>query len=457
MELRGKKVLVVGFGKTGFATISFLLKQGALVTLTDRQRKRDIPKEFLGKGVVVETGGHKIETFIKQDLIVISPGVPLIIREIIEAQARGIEVISEIELAYRFLNAPLIAITGTNGKTTTTSLLGQMFRASEKKIFVGGNIGTPLIEYVAGGQQADYVIAEISSFQLEGIKNFKPYISVLLNITEDHLDRYPSFSEYVFAKSRIFENQKETDIAVLNFDDHNVKNIARQIKAQKYFFSTQKCIDRGAYYNGSFHLSCGEDKELTFSVNDAVLQGAHNRENMLAAASVGFLCKLPEEKIRRALLSFGGLPHRMEFVDEINRVNFINDSKGTNVGACIKSLESISTPVVLIAGGKDKGGSYLPLNDLVSKKVKALILIGEAKKRMHTELGSAVPTVTADSLVKAVEAAFCKAEKGDSILFSPACSSFDMFKNYEHRGECFKDLVRILKKACTTKPQYKTL
>jgi UDP-N-acetylmuramoylalanine--D-glutamate ligase len=449
MELKNKKALIVGFGKTGLATTHFLLKKGAAVTLADHQKKINIPKEFLEKGVLIETGEHKIETFTNQDLIVVSPGVPLIIRPIIEAQARGIEVISEIELAYRFLSTPLIAVTGTNGKTTTTSLLQHMFKISGKKTFVGGNIGTPLIECVSSGQQADYAIAEISSFQLESTKGFKPYISVLLNITEDHLDRYPSFDDYVYAKSRIFMNQKESDIAVLNFDDSHVKPLAQKINAETFYFSTKTCMEKGAYDNGAFHFCRGGGEKITFSVKDVLLKGTHNRENMLAAASVGFLCKLPEEKIRRALLTFAGLPHRMEFVDEVGSVNFFNDSKGTNVGACIKSLESLNPPIILIAGGKDKGGSYLPLKNLIKKKVKALILLGEAKKRMQEELGSTVPTVTTDSLEEAVKEAHSKAEKGDLILFSPACSSFDMFKNYEHRGECFKDLVRSLK--CTTK------
>ncbi len=446
MQLKGKRVLVVGSGKTGLATTAFLLQQGAHITLSDKDKKTDIPKEFIEQGVAVEIGEHRVETFIGQDLIVISPGVPFIIRPIIEAQARGIEVISEIELAYRFIDVPLIAVTGTNGKTTTTSLLGHMFTTAGKRVFVGGNIGTPLIEYVSGKQQAEYVITEISSFQLEGIRLFRPFISVLLNITEDHLDRYPSFEEYIQAKNKIFINQHEPDRAVLNFDDTHVRSLARKIEADIFYFSTQTCLDKGAYYNGAFHLSRGSQETMTFTAQDAQLKGAHNKQNMLAAASVGLLCNLPEEKIRRALISFTGLPHRMELVTEVKGITFYNDSKGTNVGACIKSLESLDVPIILIAGGKDKGGSYLPLLNIIKKKVKALILMGEARQRMQAELGRAAPTVTVTSLVKAVEAALNRADRGDAILFSPACSSFDMFKNYEHRGECFKDLVKILNK-----------
>lgn len=445
MELKGKKVLVVGLGKTGRATIKFLLMQEASVTLTEHQKKIDVPKDFFERGVVVETGGHQIETFIKQDLIVVSPGVPLLVRPIIEAQARGVKVISEIELAYKYLNAPLIGVTGTNGKTTTTALLQHIFKVSGKDVFAGGNIGTPLIEYVSSRQKADYVIAEVSSFQLECIKDFKPYISVLLNLTEDHLDRYASFEDYVHAKSRIFMNQEKTDTAVLNFDDLHVRMLARKIKADPFFFSTKGYLAKGAYYNGALRFSRGGDEKISVSAKDVLLRGDHNKENMLAASSVAFLCGLPPENIRRALLTFSGLPHRMEFVDVVNGISFFNDSKGTNVGACIKSLESLNSPILLIAGGKDKGGSYQPLKDIIKRKVKSLILIGEAKKRMAQELGSAVPTLTADSLEQAVQAAFDRAGNEDTVLFSPACSSFDMFKNYEQRGECFKNLVRDLK------------
>ncbi len=445
MELGEKKVLVVGCGKTGISTTQFLLNQGARVTLTDCRKKITVPGDLSNRLASIEAGEHKIETFVNQDLIVLSPGVPLIIRPIIEAQARGVEVISEIELAYKFLNAPLIAVTGTNGKTTTTSLLAHIFKVAERDVFVGGNIGTPLIEYVSSGRKAEYVIAEISSFQLECIKDFRPHISVLLNVTEDHLDRYPSFDDYMSAKTRIFLNQNETDIAVLNFDDAHVKEIARKINSELFFFSTKNYLGRGAYYNGKLQFCRGHNEKKSVSVMDVLLKGDHNRENMLAAVSVGLLCKLPENKIQKALLTFTGLPHRMEFTDEINGISFFNDSKGTNVGACIKSLESLNPSVILIAGGKDKGGSYLPLKKIIKKKVKALILIGEAKKRMAEELGSEVPTFTAESLDRAVKESFCRAVSGDKVLFSPACSSFDMFKNYEDRGEHFKSLVKNLK------------
>ena len=453
MNLHSKKVLVVGFGKTGFSAARFLLARGARVTLTDIQKKVDVPAEFVEQGVSVEAGGHRIETFINQDLIVMSPGVSIHMRPVIEAQSRGIEVISEVELAYRFLKAPLIAVTGTNGKTTTTALIGHMFETAGRSVFVGGNIGTPLIDFALEGREPEYVISEISSFQLESIKEFRPHISVLLNVTEDHLDRHPSFNEYLQAKSRIFMNQKKSDFAVLNFDDLQVRGLGARMQAETFFFSSQKAFEQGAYYDGEYHFARG-DETLAFSAREAALTGAHNRENMLAAGAVGFLCGLPADSIRRALVTFVSLPHRMEFVDEVQGVRFYNDSKGTNVGACLRSLESLDPPLILIAGGKDKGGSYLPLQDVLHRKAKALIVLGEAKQRIADELGDAVTTILADTLDQAVEAAFARAEPGDSVLLSPACSSFDMFQSYAHRGECYKNLVKKIKEktdACTTK------
>jgi UDP-N-acetylmuramoylalanine--D-glutamate ligase len=454
MELQGRKILVVGFGKTGFSTTRFLLERGALVTLSDIQKKIDIPREFIDRGVLVEAGEHRLETFLRQDGIVLSPGVSLLMRPVIEARARGIEVISEIELAWRFLRTPLIAVTGTNGKTTTTSLIGSMFSQAGKKVFVGGNIGTPLIEALTGGQTFDYIISEISSFQLEAIAQFRPAVSVLLNITEDHLDRHPSFEDYVRAKGRIFENQRTPDVAILNYDDPRVRDLGTRIAADPFYFSITERLADGAYYNGRFHLCRPGAAPVAFPVHDALLQGAHNKENMLAAAAAGFACGLPAETVRAALVGFQGLPHRMEFVDRVGGVTFYNDSKGTNVGAVVKSLESLDPPLILIAGGKDKGGSYQPLRELVRDKVKALILLGEAKERIAEELGSLVPTVLTASLEQAVDAAFQKAASGDCVLFSPACSSFDMFQSYAHRGQCFRDLVRKLKgsvEPCTTK------
>jgi UDP-N-acetylmuramoylalanine--D-glutamate ligase len=447
MELRGKNIVVVGMARTGIATAQFLLDRGARVTVSEAKPEAQLPAEALAlaqQGVLLETGGHRMETLRGAELIVVSPGVPLDIAPLREADNSGIEIISEIELAYRFLKTPLIAVTGTNGKTTTTSLLGDIFRHAGKQVFVGGNIGTPLIAYVSGTQDRDFVIAEISSFQLEGIKEFRPFISVLLNITEDHLDRYQSFADYSAAKGRIFLNQAESDIAVLNYDDPQVREMDRAIRAQKVFFSTRQPLPDGISYNGALHLRLrGEDAHI--ATDGALLTGIHNVENMMAAAAVGFVCGLSLQSMQQALVRFSGLKHRMELVDQIRGVTFYNDSKATNVGAVVKSLESLPAPLVLIAGGKDKGGSYAPLQSLLRQKVKLLILLGEARERMRAELGGEVETVMTASLDEAVHTAFSRSEAGDTVLFSPACSSFDMFTSYEHRGACFKELVSALK------------
>ncbi len=447
MELQKKNVLVVGMAKTGIACARFLHERGARVTVSDAQGPEEgsaACQELAEKGVVLETGGHQLASFLSAELIVVSPGVPLEIAVLQAAQQQGIEIISEIELAYRFLQTPLIAITGTNGKTTTTALIGEMFRSAGKRVFVGGNIGTPLIDYVAGAREDDFVIAEISSFQLEAVTSFRPCISVMLNITEDHLDRYHCFADYIAAKNRIFMNQGPEDTAILNFDDPRVMALAREVRAQKLFFSTRGEVAAGAFYNSDLHIRY-RGAEARFTVRGALLQGIHNIENMLAAASVGLVCGLPEQSIQQSLTGFAGLKHRMEFVDEIGGVAFYNDSKATNVGAVVKSLESLDPPLILIAGGKDKGGSYEPLRALVRSKVKALILLGEARERIYAELGSAVETVMTASLEEAVKAAVSRTQQGDTVLFSPACSSFDMFTSYAHRGECFKELVKKLK------------
>ncbi|MBN2106928.1 MAG: UDP-N-acetylmuramoyl-L-alanine--D-glutamate ligase [Deltaproteobacteria bacterium] len=446
MNLVGKKVLVVGSGRTGISTARFCLGKGAFVTINDMQKKFDVPGDLLDQGLAVEAGGHAVDTFTRHDLVVISPGVSIMIRPVIEAQARGIEVISEIELAWRFLRAPLIAVTGTNGKTTTTSLIGALLEAAGKRVFVGGNIGTPLIEACMQNDALDYIVAEISSFQLEAIRHFRPFISVLLNVTDDHLDRHSSFDEYCGAKARIFMNQQSSDVAVISADDPAVLALAPSIPAEVFYFSAARPSENGAWHDGLFNFVRRSDKRrLTLDASGAQLQGAHNIENMLAAGSVGFLCGLSAEVIRDTLISFAGLPHRMEFVGEVRGVKFFNDSKGTNVGAVVKSLESLEGPIILIAGGKDKGGSYRPLEALLARKGKALVVLGEARERIAAELGHAAPTTIADSLEKAVAEAFARACPGDTVLFSPACASFDMFKSYAHRGQCFVDSVKKLK------------
>ena len=444
MDLNGKRVLVAGAGKTGIATARFLLEKNAQVTVADSNVNAVIPEDLKKSTAKIKTGPHENSIFTEQDLIIISPGIPLTIEPIATAKSKGVEIIGEIELAYLFTETPIIAVTGTNGKTTTTTLLQHIFETSGKKVFTGGNIGTPLIEYVSGDQDADYIIAEISSFQLETINKFRPYISILLNITEDHLDRYDSFDDYAAAKKNIFANQQRTDFAIINIEDKLAAEMSEDIKADVLFFSTKNEIENGSYYKDGFHFL--KDSEKTRIDEEGVsLQGEHNRENILAAVSAAGICNLSYENITKALHTFKGLPHRMEFVDCINGINFFDDSKATNVGACLKSISSIKPPIILIAGGKDKGGSYFPLINEINKNVQEIILIGEAQNRIKKELKATVPMTSTVTLEKAVTEAFSRAKEGCSILLSPACSSFDMFDSYVHRGNIFKTAIKELK------------
>jgi len=444
MDLHGKKVLVVGLARTGIATAKFLKARGSFVTTTEMKRKEEMQEaiqELKGMDIFTEWGGHQAETFLKQDLIVVSPGVDLNIEPIQNALKQGVRVISEIELAYHFIRAPIIAVTGTNGKTTTTLLLGEMLKKDGKKVGVGGNVGEPLILFADGKYPWEVLVVEISSFQLEAIEDFRPRISVMLNITEDHLDRYPSYKDYIEAKVRIFSNQNSGDLAVLNRDDPIVMQFRERVKAKKVLFSLKEKLEEGAFSNGrTISLRLGGKGEK-YSLTQTPLQGVHNVENMMAALTAARIFGCSKKAIQDVLNRFEGLEHRLEFVRDIGGVRFYNDSKGTNVGSVVKSLQSFSEPVVLIAGGKDKNGDLSPLGEWIQKRVKYLVLIGEAKERMKYELGGLTDTVMAKDLEEAVLLAHQKAKAGEIVLLSPACSSFDMFKDYKERGKVFKEAV----------------
>lgn len=448
MDLKGKKVLVVGLAQTGLSLINFLSKQGAYVyvsELREAQEFAEIRSSLEGMEITWEFGKHTLSFFLKADLIVISPGVPWNLEPLRKAREKGIPVVSEVEIAFRFLKKPLLAITGTNGKTTTTTLIGQMLKAAQKEVFVGGNIGTPLIDFVAGPQRAEWVVAEISSFQLEGIKEFRPRIAVLLNISEDHLDRYADFAEYILTKGKIFQNQQKEDYAILNADDPLTFQFAHKVKAEVFLFSSQRAVPRGCFLEGrALVYQNGNGEREKFSLENMKIRGAHNLENIMAAITAGKICACSSPAIQKVIDDFPGLEHRLEWVGEIKGVKFFNDSKGTNVGAVVKSLMSFTEPIILIAGGKDKGGDYAPLRDLIAQKVKGLALIGEAKERMYAALGGITETVCLTTLEEAVTWAFGKAQAGEVVLLSPACSSFDMFKNYQERGQRFKEIVRDL-------------
>jgi UDP-N-acetylmuramoylalanine--D-glutamate ligase len=447
MKLKNKKVLVVGMGTTGKATSLFLKEKGAQITVSEiRSEEELLPniKKLKSLGIAVETGGHRQQTFLSSDLIVVSPGVPLEIPPLRAATKRGVEIVSEIELASHYIQTPIIAVTGTNGKTTTVKLIAEIFKASGKRIFLGGNVGTPLIEYVLNQHHEDYIIAEISSFQLEGIQGFKPHISVLLNLHHDHLDRYSSYEDYIAAKARIFMNQSNKDYAILNADDSEIKKLSPSINASTLYFNYGKEVPRGIYYRDHLLYFNNGTGQTSFTLHNLYLKGIHNLHNIMAAAVVSKLCGCPQEKIQQTIENFKGLPHRLEFLKESNKIKFYNDSKATNVGSVIRALEALDPPLLLIAGGKDKGGDYHPLIPLIKEKVKALILLGEAKGKMHQVLKTSTSTFLVENLEEGVKQALKKASPGDTILLSPACSSFDMFKNYEERGNAFKALVNTL-------------
>ena len=444
MDLNRKKVLVVGLARTGIATAKFLKAKGSLVTATEvkpKEEMKEAVEELKGMDIATEWGGHRKETFLKQEMIVVSPGVDLNIEPIQKAIQQGVQVISEIELACHFIHVPIIAVTGTNGKTTTTLLIGEMLKEDGRKVGVGGNVGEPLILFADGEGRWEVLVVEISSFQLEAIEDFRPQISVLLNITEDHLDRYPSYDDYIGAKMRIFANQNSGDLAVLNSDDPIVMRFGERIKARKVLFSLKGKLDEGAFSNGRTISLRRAGNEEKYSLAKTPLKGVHNVENMMAALTAARIFGCSKKAIQGALNRFKGLEHRLEFVRETGGVRFYNDSKGTNVGSVVKSLQSFSEPVILIAGGKDKNGDLSPLEGLIRKRVKHLILIGEAKERMNRELGGLTDTVIAKSMEEAVLMARRKAKPGEVVLLSPACSSFDMFKDYKERGKIFKEAV----------------
>lgn len=483
MELAGRQVLVVGLGRSGQAAARFLARRGAAVTGNDArpQLPPEVAADLEAAGVRLALGGHDPGRFTAADLIIVSPGVPPI--PALEAAERaGVPVWSEIELAARYLSAPVAAITGTNGKSTTTELLGAICREAGVRAFVGGNLGEPLVLAV-DRQPLDLVVAEVSSFQLERIVTFRPRVAAILNITEDHLDRYRDMAEYVAAKARIFENLRAGDDLVLNADDPQVAALAARVpsgvritrvspgglaSAQGWFepepggpgADGQPQRGRGPARPPEALAQPGASRvgpgALVFAPEGSggpaeryplarvALTGRHNVENMLVALAMARRLGLPAAAVQRAFEGFTSLAHRVERIAEVGGVAFYDDSKGTNVGAVVRALESLSTPIVLIAGGKDKGGDYAPLAPLIRERVRRLVLIGEAAPRIRAALGNLTETVEAPSLEAAVELAFAGARPGDSVLLSPACSSFDMFRDYLHRSEVFAAAVTRL-------------
>ena len=444
MEIKGKKVLVLGLARTGRECARFLAQRGASVRVTDVRSEEELKQEMetlAALPIRYFLGGEDPDWLEGVDIIVPSPGVPAENVLLKEGSRRGIKILSEIEFACRFLPAPLVAITGTNGKSTTTTLVGEMLKASGGKVFVGGNIGTPLIGFVGGDWE--WGVVEVSSFQLEWIEEFRPRISVLLNLTEDHLDRYPNFRAYCQAKQRIFEAQAANDIAILSRDDRLVWEMRKRIRARVVSFGFSE-VDDGVFVAAREMIWRDGSREEKFPLSRVKIQGVHNVENMMAAIAAAKSAGVSASAIQKVLEDFPGLEHRLEFVREKDGVRYYNDSKGTNVGAVVKSLASFSDPVILLAGGVDKGGDYGILRQEIRQKVRRLVLFGEAQEIIARALGDLTETVIVENLEAAVGDAFAHARAGEVVLLSPACSSFDMFRNYAERGQVFKSLVQAL-------------
>lgn len=453
MELKGKKVLVVGLGKSGHSAALFLRRLGANVTVSDIRSAEALGKELpalLDEGIAVETGGHGLFTFRRQDLIVVSPGVPLTTPELQQVRNLGLPITGEVELASRFLNTKILAITGSNGKTTTTTLCGEILKAAGLETQVGGNIGIPVIELVEspenqGAHAADaWSVLEVSSFQLETTDTFQPRIAVILNITPDHLDRHGTFENYAKAKERIFAAQTPEDFLVLNGDDPRVQQAASRAKAQVYWFSRTKMVRRGAsVVNGvvAFRATEQASFEPIVAVSDIALKGDHNIENVLAAVCAARLAGVDAHTIANAVRHFRAVEHRLEFVAQIKGVHYFNDSKATNVDATMKAIAAFSGGVRLILGGKDKNSDYTLLRPLLQERVKSVYTIGAAAEKIEREIAGATSIVASKTLASAVAAAADDAQPGDVVLLAPACASFDQFDSYEHRGRVFKELV----------------
>ena len=445
MDVANKRVLVVGLGKSGVASALFLKAQGARVTVSDTKTpdllKEEIPK-LLDEGITVETGGHGERTFQNQDLIIVSPGVPVDAPPLVQARSHGEKVVGEIELAAQFFPGRIVAITGSNGKTTTTTLAGEIVTAGGSRTVVGGNIGTPAITLVPGASAETIAVLEVSSFQLETIQAFRPWIAVILNITPDHLDRHGTFEAYTDAKARIFENQQAEDFAVLNGDDPTASGLASRTRAQVYWFSRKKEVKQGAFaHDGRIWFRDRGGQQEIMRTSEIPLKGSHNVENVLAAVCVGRLAAVTAERIRQTVCDFKAVEHRLEHVATIAGVEYYNDSKATNVDATIKALESFPANIHLILGGKDKGSDYTVLNHLLRQRVKRVYTIGAAAAKIEAQIKGAAEIVHAETLEKAVEQAHGAAKAGDIVLLAPACASFDQFRSYEHRGKVFKEVV----------------
>jgi UDP-N-acetylmuramoylalanine--D-glutamate ligase len=447
MDFKGKKVLVVGLGKSGLAAALFLRRRGAQVTVSDVRSAEALAKDIpalLEEGIMVEAGGHGLLTFRRQDLIVVSPGVPLDTPELAQVKAFGLPVIGELELAARFLKGKIVAITGSNGKTTTTALVGAILAEAGFPTLVGGNIGVPVVALIEESTDQTWIVLEVSSFQLESTQQFHPMIAVILNITPDHLDRHGTFENYARAKERIFAAQTESDRVVLNADNARAAAAAARSAAPVDWFSIEHPVAQGAWVEDGYVVyRAAEDMspEKVMPLGAIPLKGEHNVENVLAAVCAARLAGAPTDAIERAIENFRAVEHRLEYVATLNGVEFYNDSKATNVDATAKAIAAFSSGIHLILGGKDKNSDYSLLTPLIRTRVRAIYTIGSAASKIESHLRGVVSILSCETLDKAVSAAAAAARPGEVVLLAPACSSFDQFENYEHRGRVFKELV----------------
>jgi UDP-N-acetylmuramoylalanine--D-glutamate ligase len=447
----GQTALIVGAARSGLAAAGFLIARGARVVLTDMRSEGELApalaslrERALDSGdLVLELGGHRPENFRSCDFVVVSPGVPLALPMFDESRRAGIPILAEVELAFRHLRGKILGITGSNGKTTTTTLVTELLRGAGLRGYAAGNIGPPLISFAEASTPDDLYVVELSSFQLEAILQFRPLVGAILNLTPDHMDRYRDLACYIGAKQRIFMNQARSDFAVLNRDDPRTAAMAGQVCAAPVLFSRQSEVAHGTCIQAGrlVFRNQGEETDL-FAAADIRLRGSHNLENVLAASAIALLAGAAPGALEGVVRAFTGVEHRLEWVAEIQGVQYYNDSKATNVDAAMRSLEAFPRNILLIAGGRDKGGDFMPLRPLVAQRVKHLILLGEAAGKIREALSDVVETSDAASLAEAVLLAGRKAAPGDIVLLAPACASFDMFQNYEHRGLVFKETVR---------------
>ncbi|MBQ9092114.1 MAG: UDP-N-acetylmuramoyl-L-alanine--D-glutamate ligase [Anaerotignum sp.] len=448
MEYNGKKALVCGMARSGIAAAKLLKRLGAEVTLQDMKKREDIAADVLNlenEGIVLYTGANPDDIACEQDIIVLSPGIPCDLPFIAAAEAAGVNVISEVELAYGLTPCPITAITGTNGKTTTTTLTGEIMKAVYPGTAVVGNIGIPYSEEVEHLTEKDWVVAEISSFQMEKAKEFHPHISAVLNITPDHLNRHKTMEVYIAMKERVFEKQTAEDFCILNYGDEACRKMADKTAAKVFFFCSSEKLEEGIYLDGeNIEVRWGEINETLINVNDLQILGVHNHENVMAAAAMAICANIPLDTIRSVLKSFAGVEHRIEYVATVDGVDYYNDSKGTNVDASIRAVLAMKKPIVLIGGGYDKGGSFDEWTKLFPGRVKHLVLIGVTAPQVRASAEKFGFTAISDceTFKEAVDLCREKAEDGDCVLLSPACASWGMFDNYEQRGDMFKEQVR---------------